>query len=128
MFLVDAKLIKDLSVEDDERVEKKDRPNIDLLKKKTKREKPNYKPAIPKVFSFSQLTAYAKCPRQYLYSFILKVPTKGSHAMSFGKTMHSTMQKIFEEVVESGARNEGDEKSKNNKAITLNKCLEIYVI
>lgn len=127
-FLVEAKLIKDLSRDDDERIKKK--KGIDLLKKKNEAPKASYKPAIPKAFSYSQLAAYDKCPRQYMYSFILKVPTRGSHAMSFGKTMHSTMQKIFEEVARAGEKNQeslfGEANKKKDEPITLDECLKIY--
>ncbi|MBD3248188.1 AAA family ATPase [Candidatus Falkowbacteria bacterium] len=127
-FLVEAGLIKDLSKDDDDRIEKK--PEIDLLKKKKKKEPSVFKPAIPKAFSYSQLAAYSKCPRQYLYSFILKVPTKGSYAMAFGKTMHTTMQKIFEEVSRAGQSSQGslfgEDKAEKEEPITLEECLKIY--
>ncbi len=55
---------------------------------------------IPNEFSFSQLQAYDKCPWQYRFQFILKIPTFGKGVFVFGKTMHSTLQKFYEKVKE----------------------------
>lgn len=46
---------------------------------------------LPKHFSFSQLSAFEKCPLQYKFNFILKVPVKGKAAFSFGKTIHNAL-------------------------------------
>ncbi len=54
------------------------------------------KPAvIPSHFSYSQLAAYSACPYQYRFAHILKIPTRGKEVFSFGKTLHSTLQKLF---------------------------------
>jgi DNA helicase-2/ATP-dependent DNA helicase PcrA len=57
----------------------------DRLKTKTQ---PQY---LPPHFSYSQLAAFSKCPLQYKFNFILKVPIKGKSVFSFGKTMHGTL-------------------------------------
>jgi len=46
---------------------------------------------LPPHFSYSQLAAFSKCPLQYKFNFILKVPVKGKSVFSFGKTMHNTL-------------------------------------
>ena len=53
---------------------------------------------IGKKYSFTQLKAYQTCPLQYKYAHILRIPVKGKQTFSFGKTMHSTLQKFFELV------------------------------
>lgn len=53
---------------------------------------------LPKAYSFSQLTAYQACPYKYKLRHVLKIPTKGSAAFSFGQTMHSTLQKFYEQL------------------------------
>ncbi|MBI5765649.1 ATP-dependent helicase [Candidatus Falkowbacteria bacterium] len=53
---------------------------------------------LPATFSFSQIRAFESCPYQYRFAYILKVPTKGNPQFSFGKTIHSTMQKFFQLV------------------------------
>jgi DNA helicase-2/ATP-dependent DNA helicase PcrA len=62
-----------------------EKPKIQILKSKTK---PDY---LPEHFSYSQLAAFEKCPLQYKFAFILKVPTRGKAVFSFGKTMHATL-------------------------------------
>ncbi|MDO8592258.1 MAG: UvrD-helicase domain-containing protein [bacterium] len=51
--------------------------------------------AMPAHFSYSQLAAYSACPYQYRFAHVLKIPTMGKEQFSFGKTMHSTLQKLF---------------------------------
>lgn len=51
---------------------------------------------IPSRVSFSQLAAFQTCPLQYKFAFVLKIPTFGKPMFSFGKTLHSTLQKFFE--------------------------------
>jgi len=46
---------------------------------------------LPAHFSYSQLAAFEKCPLQYKFGFILKVPVRGKSVFSFGKTMHNTL-------------------------------------
>ncbi|MFA6423929.1 MAG: ATP-dependent DNA helicase [Candidatus Magasanikbacteria bacterium] len=63
-------------------------------------ERPALNLPLPTEFSFSQLQAYDKCPWQYRYQFILKIPTFGKGVFVFGKTMHSTLQKFYQQVME----------------------------
>lgn len=59
----------------------------------------NVKYPIPSEFSYSQIAAFRKCPLQYKYQFILKIPQdKGKGTFSFGQTMHSTMLHIFKRI------------------------------
>lgn len=51
---------------------------------------------IPKSFSFTQLAAFETCPLQYKFAHVLHVPVFGGYQMSFGKTMHGTLQRFFE--------------------------------
>ncbi|OGY49866.1 MAG: hypothetical protein A3B89_03390 [Candidatus Buchananbacteria bacterium RIFCSPHIGHO2_02_FULL_40_13] len=53
---------------------------------------------LPAKLSFTRLKAFANCPYQYRFAFILKVPTKGKPQFSFGKSLHSTLQKLFQLV------------------------------
>lgn len=49
----------------------------------------------PKTFSFSQISLFKKCPLEYKYRYILKLPVPGSGEMSFGLTIHSTLEKFL---------------------------------
>ncbi len=61
---------------------------------------------LPKHFSYSQLAAFEKCPLQYKFGFILKVPVRGKAMFSFGKTMHNTLYKFLKEANESSILNQ----------------------
>ena len=62
--------------------------------KNTKSQTQNAK-AAPNHFSYSQLAAYSSCPYQYRFAHVLKIPVLGREQFSFGKTMHATLQKLF---------------------------------
>ncbi len=55
---------------------------------------------VPKQFSFTQLIAFGTCPLQYKFAHIFKIPIFGKWSMSFGKTMHNTLQRFFETWIE----------------------------
>ena len=69
----------------DKEPEKKNIPN--------KKEKIKYD--IPDHFSFSQLSTYEKCPLQYKFQYILKIPQKGKPYFSFGSSIHNTLQEFL---------------------------------
>jgi DNA helicase-2/ATP-dependent DNA helicase PcrA len=50
-------------------------------------------------FSFTQLRAFENCPYQYRYAIILKIPVRGKPSLSYGKTMHLTLQRFFQQVL-----------------------------
>ena len=54
----------------------------------------SYGDFLPLHFSFSQLAAFEKCPLQYKFEYILKIPTKGKPNFSFGKTIHNTLYRF----------------------------------
>lgn len=54
--------------------------------------------AVPDKISFSQIAAFTTCPMQYKYAHILRVPTFGRYSLSFGKSMHNTLQKFLEQI------------------------------
>ena len=99
------------------------------LSKRKEREK-----YLPDHFSFSQLAAFEKCPLQYKFNFILKVPVKGKAVFSFGKTMHATFYAFLKAVNEGGKNEQADlfgspgGRAKNSKAslLGLEDLLAIY--
>ena len=50
---------------------------------------------LPSYFSYSQIAAFQKCPLQYKFAHILKIPRQGSAVFSFGKTMHQTLYEFL---------------------------------
>jgi len=55
-------------------------------------------PALPGHFSFTQLAAFEKCPRQYQYAHIWRIKPRGKAVFSYGKTMHQT---LYEALLEA---------------------------
>lgn len=51
---------------------------------------------LPKQLSFTQLRAFETCPLQYKFAHILEIPVFESWSLSFGKTMHNTLQAFFQ--------------------------------
>jgi len=54
-----------------------------------------FKLALPTSFSYSQLAAFSKCPLQYKYAHLLKIPTLDTGTMGFGKTIHAVLEKFI---------------------------------
>lgn len=57
----------------------------------------------PKItsFSYSQLSTFQKCPRQYQYGSIYKIPQPPSAALSFGITLHNTLLEFYKLVLQT---------------------------
>ncbi len=72
--------------------------------------KPQARLPLPDHFSFTQLAAFEKCPRQYQYAHIWKIRPRGKAVFSFGKTMHNTLY----ESLSAGGK------------VTLGKIKEVY--
>lgn len=51
--------------------------------------------SLPDFFSYTQLAAFQKCPRQYQLAHVLKIPTNGNPERSFGDTMHNTLAEFM---------------------------------
>ena len=111
-----------------------------LLEKKQAPAKIKQKPMpdyLPDHFSFSQLAAFAKCPLQYKFAFILRVPARGRAVFSFGKTMHNTFYDFLKYANEKQASKQSDlfgYKEKNASAgektaanpVSFDRLAEIY--
>ena len=50
--------------------------------------------------SFSQVQTFRKCPQKYKYKYISRIPTRGSHALSFGLTIHNTLHQWYLRIKE----------------------------
>ncbi|MFC1729797.1 ATP-dependent helicase [candidate division KSB1 bacterium] len=73
-------------------------------------------------FSYSQLTTFQSCPRQYQYSYIYKIPQPPSGALSFGITLHNTLLEFYRHVNQSKQASlftEYDEDLSYEKLITI---------
>lgn len=61
---------------------------------------------LPSVFSYSQLAAFQKCPLQYKFAFVLKIPVFGKPALSFGRTLHLVLQRFFQSILDTASKNQ----------------------
>ncbi len=108
-------------------------PEVEIAKaqlsspKKKEAKVQDYTPV--KRFSFTQLRAYENCPYQYRFAHILKIPITGKAQFSYGKTLHSTLQKFFDLVkLKQGSQQIdlfGLEKEDRSE-VTSDQLLEIY--
>lgn len=57
--------------------------------------RPQVKGALPGHFSFTQLATFEKCPMQYKFAHILRIPTRGKPFFSYGKTMHNSLYEFL---------------------------------
>jgi DNA helicase-2/ATP-dependent DNA helicase PcrA len=102
------------------------------LKPDEKIEHPLSNYTVPSIFSFSQLEAYYKCPQQYKFAHILRLPIFGKAVMSFGKTIHATLEKFMAELTaRTNATQQNlftavDNKNSTNLAIGRDELLKIY--
>ncbi len=91
-FLIETGLVEEEEKEEEGEV---------LLSSSALSSSPAVKYPLPSHFSYSQIAAYERCPRQYYYQFILHVPVLGKAQFSFGRSMHKTMERIMERVVDA---------------------------
>lgn len=78
----------------------------------------------PEAFSFSQLSLYETCPRQYKFKHVLKIPTKGEGKFSFGRTMHAALQGLFTAVIERQSSAQGSLFDGKGKARTVGELVD----
>ena len=99
-----------------------ERKNFSLGKKITKY-------ALPPYFSFTQLSAYQKCPLQYKFAHILKIPIEGKPSLTFGKVMHKTLEEFLKTNCKiRGLKQENlfDQKEEKLKILPFEELLKIY--
>jgi DNA helicase-2/ATP-dependent DNA helicase PcrA len=56
--------------------------------------------ALPKQFSFTQLSSFKLCPLQYKFAHIFKIPMSGKWTFSYGQTIHNTLEDYFKLWIE----------------------------
>ena len=108
-----SKFIKELPTD---KVEKKEPETTAQLKRsKEVVSTAEFKDKRPDHFSFSQLTSFDRCPRQYKYTYLLKIPTRGGASRSFGTSIHQTLYNFLKKTTEE-----------DNFPASKEKLLEIY--
>ncbi|MFH1218233.1 MAG: ATP-dependent DNA helicase [Candidatus Peregrinibacteria bacterium] len=71
---------------------------VEKLKTFKESAKPKLKlpPFNKKKISYSQVNTFEKCPLQYNFQYLLKVPAPPSHATSFGNSVHKTLNDFYQ--------------------------------
>ncbi len=69
---------------------------------------------LPKQISFSQLSDFDLCPLLYKYRQILKIPTFGKWHMSFGNSIHGTLEHFLKQYLDNQKNGNGELPSKND--------------
>ena len=54
----------------------------------------------PKKMSFSQISTYLKCPMQYKFAYIYRIPGRKKAFLTFGSVVHSSLEEFFKLVQE----------------------------
>lgn len=128
-FLVEAGLVKDSEIKDT-RLKSKDSEVLDNFAPVKKQPRDSAEiVSIPKYFSYSQLAAFQNCPYQYRFAHILRIPMRGKGVFSFGKTMHSTLQKTFELLRERHSRGQQgifDKAKSEHPQVSLDEMNKFY--
>lgn len=83
---------------------------------------------LPDHFSYSQVESFRKCPLQYKFAHIFKIPIRGKSVFSFGKTIHATLHKFVDEFLKLSQTEQKDLfGGANNKGLLkLEDLLKIY--
>jgi DNA helicase-2/ATP-dependent DNA helicase PcrA len=63
---------------------------------------------LKKRFSFTQLAAFRKCPLQYKFEHIYRIPKFGTYQKSFGQSVHNAYQHMLELHQFRGQTQQGD--------------------
>lgn len=126
-FLLEAGLVD--SVEAKERK----KPTGLVIFSRPQKIKEKMTPTLPAKFSFTQLRVFDICPWQYRYSHVLKIPVAGRYTFSFGKTIHLTLQKFFQRIMEAAGASQTSlfqrAQAANEKAVkhpSLEELFKIY--
>lgn len=88
---------------------------------------------LPAKFSFSQLAAFATCPLQYKFAFVLKIPASTDKAsLIFGRVLHNSLYNFLLPTLSEAKKMQGSlfpdnkEKVDLNKLISEERLLELY--
>ncbi|MBI2552624.1 ATP-dependent helicase [Candidatus Uhrbacteria bacterium] len=50
---------------------------------------------VPTSFSFTAVSTFRKCPLEYKFRYLIKLPAPGSPYLSFGNTIHKTLEEFL---------------------------------
>lgn len=113
LFLLETKLVPSEKIN-------KATGKVIFSKPKVSKKKVVYK-ELPKSYSYSAITQFLKCPLDYKYRYYLRLPLPGSASLSFGTTIHKTLQNFLESYLSLVTIEQVDQKLPSLKVL-----LELY--
>jgi DNA helicase II / ATP-dependent DNA helicase PcrA len=84
---------------------------------------------IPTTFSYSQIAAFLYSPLEYKYKYLYKIPLPGEAQLSFGITIHNTLEKFLLKVAQINQGEQTDLFGKKSSKIFIpdrKNLLELY--
>lgn len=63
---------------------------------------------VPDTFSFSQISCFLHCPLEYKYKYVYHLPLPGEAQLSFGVTIHKTLEKYLRAMLQMNAVDQPD--------------------
>jgi len=83
---------------------------------------------LPDHFSYSQLESFRKCPLEYKFRNIFRIPMRGKSVFSFGKSIHQTLHRFVLESLKLSSIEQKDLFGKKTKLgiLSFEDLLNIY--
>jgi len=83
---------------------------------------------LPDHFSYSQLESFRKCPLEYKFRNIFRIPMRGKSVFSFGKSIHQTLHRFVLESLSISSIEQKDLFGKKTKlgVLSFKDLLSIY--
>ena len=83
---------------------------------------------LPDHFSYSQLESFRKCPLEYKFRNIFRIPMRGKSVFSFGKSIHQTLHRFVLESLSISSIEQKDLFGKKTKLgiLSFKDLLSIY--
>lgn len=69
--------------------------NLDIVEDEKEVVPSEFKTKHAKRVSYSQINTYEDCPKKYEYSYVYRVPSRPSSALSFGTSIHNTLKDFY---------------------------------
>ncbi len=66
------------------------------------------KTPIPDTFSFSQISCFLHCPLEYKFKYVYHLPLPGEAQLSFGVTIHKTLEKYLNHLKQLNSQTQPD--------------------
>ena len=82
---------------------------------------------LPQKFSFSQLTTFERCPLDYKFIYILKIPLEDNPQAVFGRCLHACLRQYLLPLLDNGFQPSlFGEKKINPEVFSLKQLLNLY--